>query len=601
MIINSLSKRISSKLSVQLILSFVVMFVVVMVFAFMILYTGIANILKNKSEANTIQMFKQYEFNINRFCNDMDLVSRQLMIDADLQRLTMYATMTESDKVTKVSAALREFTNIINNLKYIDSIIYFGGDGLIIKSSVFGNYIQYDDDSKNDWFFNSNEYIISKEHKQKLIWFGGYSNRDFGLETKKNQNDQPEYYISASRNALQGTNTGTLVINIKESYFSSVYHPDDTREGELFLLSNDGIIISSDDPLELDIRYGLFSEIDTENDMGYSNITRNGESTQIVFYKLSNSIGILVKETLMSEILRDINYLRNTLLILFVFCFAAALLLSRFWVIRLMKPLNSLTKVVKKVGKGELGLTLEQTSGNEIGLLIGQFNQMSTSINDLFERNQQIQKEKYKLEMAALRSQINPHFIYNTLNTIKWMAVISKADNIVDSITTLSNFLEPVFKKQDVLCTLEEEISYTQNYVKIMNYRYAGCCNLHVDIPDGSGSINVLRFILQPVVENAIVHGMTGKAAGNVYIIVTLNEQELLICIKDDGEGMDESSLQHIRSSIDGTGGDDAIGIGLTNVHKRIRLHYGDKFGVSINSVPGEGTEVILRMSYHLS
>lgn len=598
-IIKRIFDNVASKLSIQLILSFLAMFMIVVAIGFVILYTGIVNILRNNSEAGTIQRFKQCDFNIGRFCSDIDLLSRQLVINADLHELTMYGTKSDSEQVTIAASVLRKFSDLINNYKYVDSVIYYGGDGLIIKSSLDGNYIQYDEDSKNNWFYNTKEYNDSKKYKQKVIWFGGYSDQDFGLVDSARKAKPPVYYISASRNTLQGANIGTLVINIKESYFTSVYNSSDPASNDrMYLVDNNGVIISSKDTSVLTKKSGLYPKMDVGHAMG--NFTVEGETgkVQVVYYKLGNSIGTLVDETYMSEILKDIIYLRNTLVILFVLSLAIALVLSKFWIYKLLGPLNRLAGTIRKVGRGNLGLTLEQTSKNELGVLVDQFNQMSTSIKELFQKNELVQKEKSKMEMETLRSQINPHFIYNTLNTIKWMAVINKADNIVDSVTTLSDFLEPIFKSHDIMCTLEEEISYIRNYVKIMNYRFAGGFNLSVDIPDELAKCSIIRFILQPVVENALVHGLMGKVTGNVDIFASPEGQDLVVYIRDDGDGMDEDILNEIRKSMNGETGGDNVGIGLSNVNRRIKLHCGDEYGVCIYSSAGGGTEVILRMPY---
>jgi two-component system, sensor histidine kinase YesM len=261
-------------------------------------------------------------------------------------------------------------------------------------------------------------------------------------------------------------------------------------------------------------------------------------------------------------------------------------------------PLSRLTGIIRKIGRGNLGLTLDQTSKNELGVLVDQFNQMSTSIKDLFHKNELVQTEKRNMEMEALRSQINPHFIYNTLNTIKWMAVINKADNIVDSVTTLSDFLEPIFKKHDILCTLEEEISYIKNYVKIMNYRFADGFKLYVDIPESLLKCRMIRFILQPIVENALVHGLMDKVTGKVGITAFMKGLDLLICIRDDGNGMEEQKLNAIRATIGDISPSDQVGIGLSNVDRRVKLHFGEVYGLLINSSLGSGTEVVLRMPY---
>lgn len=593
-----IEEKFISKLSSQLILSFLVIFMIVAAISFGFLYSGIVSILKNNSENNIIQQFEQCDYNISRFCDGIDLISRQLVIDADLQDITRYSTMSESDQVSFASSVLRKFSNIISNYKYIYSVIYYGADGLIIKSSGYGNYIMFDETLKDNWYYKSKQYNDSTANKQKLIWFGGYTDHDFELTNSNQKAGTQVYYISAARNTLSGSNSGTLVININENYFTSVYNNSkDTDKGSMYIINNAGKVISSRDYSKLAKKSEFYQKMNPNSSSGNFIVASRNDKVQVVYYKLSNTIGILVNEISMSEILKDIVKLKNTLIIIFFLSLAVAFALSRFWVFKLMGPLNKLTGIIKKIQHGDLGLTLEQIPKNELGVLVSQFNKMSISIKELFHNNELIQIEKRNMEMEALRSQINPHFIYNTLNTIKWMAVINRSDNIADSVTALSDFLEPIFKEHDIMCMVEEEISYIKNYVKIMNYRFAGGFRLVIDIPEELMSCKIIRFILQPVIENALVHGLVNKVAGKINITASTQGQDLLIKIIDDGDGISEPRLNEIRENIKESSRNNDSSIGLSNVNRRIKLHCGEDYGLSIYSRVGEGTEVRLKMT----
>ena len=191
------------------------------------------------------------------------------------------------------------------------------------------------------------------------------------------------------------------------------------------------------------------------------------------------------------------------------------------------KPLISLTTVIKKMGQGNLGLTLDLDMRNELGILIAQFNKMSKNILDLMEQKETIEEKKRMIEIGALQSQINPHFFYNTLNTIKWMAIMVKADNIVESITTLGDYLQPMFKK-GMFCTIQEEIDYIENYIKIMNYRMAGGIKFENHIAVEVRDCQILRFLLQPLVENAISHGLKNQNGGVITITAVEQKNEIV-------------------------------------------------------------------------
>ena len=189
--------------------------------------------------------------------------------------------------------------------------------------------------------------------------------------------------------------------------------------------------------------------------------------------------------------------------------------------------------------------------------------------------------------------------MYNTVNTIKWMAVVIKAENIVQCLTAFGDILSPIFKKQGILWTIKDEVDYESQYIKIMNYRFAGIYDNCISIPDELSGCMILRFTLQPLVENAIYHGLLNCSEGSICITVYESGGVIGIKVTDNGVGMDESRLNEVRQSL--ASGIDIYRhgenkIGLVNVNRRIKLHFGPSYGISILSKKGEGTEVDILM-----
>lgn len=247
--------------------------------------------------------------------------------------------------------------------------------------------------------------------------------------------------------------------------------------------------------------------------------------------------------------------------------------------------------------EGELGIAVNIEGIDEIGMLGRRYNSMSQSILRLMKQNEAAQEEKLQVEMQFLRAQINPHFIYNTLNNIKWMAVIKKADNIVESITALSEILQPIFRNSDYVCTLQEEIEYTKDYIKVMNFRFAGAIQLEIELPEALKSCIVLRFLLQPLVENSIFHGFP-ETGGILRIIASREGDDLQILIEDNGIGMEPERLALINQAISASAHMEYQGrIGVENVVRRVRLHYGEDYeGILVESEPGQGTRIRIRV-----
>jgi two-component system sensor histidine kinase YesM len=597
-----IKERINSKLSTQLMTSFLGMFLMIIAISSFFLYSEIVNILKTNTENNSISQFKQYEYNINTFSNEVDMISRQIVINNNLQDLIGRSNMDENERIIIATDVFKYLANTLGNYKFIDSIVYYCENGLTLKASSDKNNIIFAESSKKDPFYKSNIFNNAKIDRQKLTWYYGYSDVDFKMNSdeKNIQGIKPKLCMSAARTIFSGTQVGTLILNINMNYFTSIYNSStDILADEIYIMNKNGEIISHPMEEKIGQQSTTFRKMDDKSTTKNFVVTDAKQKKQITYYKLGAFGWILVSQVPVKIITNDIIKLRNVFIFILIFSLIIAAILSRYWIYKLIKPLNKLTSIIKKIGNGKLGLTLEVSSINEIGVLVGQFNKMSTNIQELFEENELVQEEKRIIEMDALRAQINPHFIYNTLNTIKWMGVIIKADNIVDCITTLSELLKPIFKTKDIICTLEEEIDYTKNYIKIMNYRLAGGIKIFISIAEEFLDSQVLRFILQPVVENAIVHGLFNQTEGELTIRVYEQEENLIIEIEDNGEGIAEEKLLGLNkvigrnikiSSIDNSS------IGLANVNRRVKLHFGDKYGLEIKSSQGEGTVTILKL-----
>lgn len=438
----------------------------------------------------------------------------------------------------------------------------------------------------------------------KLVWYGGYTNQDFDIyEAKKDKtNSAPLYYMSAARIVSFGKKNSVLVINIDMDYFTSIYNnSSNSSDNMMYIIEDTGRIISHSDVSMIGTQSRTYRQMDPKSSVQDFIVSNKGEQNQVLYYRLSRSGWILVDEVPMKVITRDFSYLRNILLVIFLIGLASAIVFSGFWVYGITKPLNILTKVMNKIEGGSLGQTFQFSAKNELGELVKQFNRMSVSIKELMLKNELTQKEKSLMEMQALQSQINPHFIYNTLNTIKWMALMSNAGNVAECLTTLSDFLEPIFKKRDMVCRLEEEIKYIDNYIKIINYRFAGGLKVNFKIAEEFQRCLILRFILQPVIENAIIHGLMDRNKGEIDISAWEDGGDIIIRVADNGEGISEGRLTEITASL-GNNADPIENtdsrVGLNNINRRIQLHYGATYGVGIHSIAGGGTEVFLRMPF---
>jgi len=192
------------------------------------------------------------------------------------------------------------------------------------------------------------------------------------------------------------------------------------------------------------------------------------------------------------------------------------------------------------------------------------------------------EKNKRDLEYRMLQNQINPHFLYNTLNSIKWMATIQNATGIAEMTTALSGFLKTLSKDIRKVVPLQEELALLDDYMVIQKYRYGDSVNFEKEIQDEALlDTPIPRFILQPLVENAIFHGIEPKGSGAILFSAEGRDDDILITLRDDGVGM---------------GSEAVFGIGLSNIEERLRYAFGDGYGLSIKSEAGKGTVVTFRL-----
>jgi len=561
-----------------------------------ILYNNIIVILMDNSNTHTEQQIRQYSHNIESFCRQIDLVSRQLITNTNIQDFAVYEEMTERERILISQEVIRSFARTVKNYEFITSVIYYGNDGLFLKADAKENLAKFDSNNTGAWLYTSDIFREINYNQSKLTVFGGFSNDDFTTSGEfPVSGHDPGYCISAARNVFAGSASGVLIINIDLEHFISIYSGTASdKTGVMYITDNRGKIISHIDAAEIGGLSQAFTLADSYSDIEISTLGISGEMTQVVANRLEHDL-VLISEVPVSVIMRDVSRLRNILLITLVIAFAAAAVTGTYFVGRIIRPVEKLTDAMKKVEMGDLGMTLDSKPGNELGVLITQFNEMSQSIQGLMIKNEAIHEEKRKIEMEALQAQINPHFLYNTINIIKWMAVAIKAENISDCLTALGDLLNPIFKSRDILCTVGEEVTYTKQYIKIMNYRFAGFYDVNISVPEELMDCMTLRFILQPLVENAIQHG--DMDSGNGHIDITVDElgDSIKLTVTDNGKGLEAEKIKEINQSLESgidTGEQSESRIGLTNVSRRIKLHFGDEYGLTARSRKGEGTSV---------
>ncbi|WP_217592815.1 sensor histidine kinase [Cohnella sp. GbtcB17] len=263
------------------------------------------------------------------------------------------------------------------------------------------------------------------------------------------------------------------------------------------------------------------------------------------------------------------------------------------------RPILLLTKGMRTVAKGKLDTKLAVVRRDEFGELANQFNRMTDTVRELISDLQRTEAAKRQSELQALLSQINPHFLYNTLNTIDMMVDFSPKNELHAMIHVLCRLLKYSLDGNEVR-TLADELQYTKDYLYIQSVRYEHRFECRVaQAGDDLGRLRVLKLVLQPLVENAVFHGLHALEGRRGSLSVTTDSADgvLLLTVADNGVGMTRERLDALRAAMESEdGAAEDFGIGVRNVHRRIRLFYGPEYGIVIDSAEGEGTVMTIRL-----
>jgi two-component system, sensor histidine kinase YesM len=261
-------------------------------------------------------------------------------------------------------------------------------------------------------------------------------------------------------------------------------------------------------------------------------------------------------------------------------------------------PIKKLHDVTTTITKNDLEVLVTKNNVDEITELGMSFNIMIGRIRELVDAKTKEQENLKKAEMRALQAQINPHFLYNTLDTIIWMAESQRTDQVVQIVRALSNFFRLTLSKGRDWITIAEEIERTRSYLTIQKMRYRDILDYTIEVDDGALDNTILKLILQPLVENALYHGIKNKRqGGTISVRVTQpREAEVLLEVEDNGIGIVPEKLAQIHALLADDSGEIQLesGFGLKNVDKRVKLYYGKPYGLSIRSEVNVGTCVAL-------
>lgn len=533
------------------------------------------------SVAYTKQIVSQVNDDIDSYIQYMENISTMVSSDQDLHSY-MFGKDQEAGKrlEEQFAIALQSHTDVRN-------IGIIAPDGRYLINDTQTKRNPYTVLSEQPWYQELLEApggtALSSSHVQNLVE-GKYP-----------------WVITLSRVIHSPENSAELGLFFIDLNYESISRLCDNnsvgRQGEVFILDRKGNIVYH--PRQQMLYGGLLTEYTEEIMTCNTDSIRIGKGRHEKLYTISRSSKTgwtVVGSVYTAELLRgDAQTKLLYLLTAFALC-VAALLIANALARSITGPIQRLRNSMARIQEGKFDRThLEVETRNEIGVLTGAFNAMTDRIRELMEQIIYEQKEKRKSEMKALQSQINPHFLYNTLDSIIWMAEGGKTDEVVLMTASLARLLRQTIGTEEEETTIAREFEYVKSYLTIQKMRYKDKLDFLMELDPSIGQEMIVKLILQPIVENAIYHGLKYKETkGTLSVVGYGTLDNIIIEIRDDGVGMEQETLEHIfeKHKVNYQ----SNGVGVYNVQKRLQLYYGQGYGLSYVSTPGEGTVATVKI-----
>jgi two-component system sensor histidine kinase YesM len=508
-------------------------------------------------------------------------------------KLNNYSTYYGESMYKNMEISFELFGNIINSQREIESIIIVDEENMILYKAINLNvnkdpYYKY-----NLWYKNA---LLNEENS---VVTGPYP-------AKSHQPSSKTKVFTISRtikNYDKSKTLGVLAININLSilhkYIESI---EDSSLGSLMIINEQGDVIyepsgnkktADKSPINL---YPSPSNIDTILRLKKGDfITKiNGAPYQIIFSTMPKTNWTVLNIIPYSEFAKEVNLIRRFVFLIGLLSLITTVFLTLLLSSKITRPIVELTKRLNSAIKDNLYTSEPIISNDEIGQMSKSFNQMLVQIDTLIKQTIKDQQIKRKLELTSLQHQINPHFLYNTLDSIIWM-VESNDENTVPLIEALSGLFRISLSKGSELIPLSKELEHAKNYLFIQSMRYLNKFTFDIEADPSLTHYLTPKLLLQPIIENSIYHGIKPKKEkSHISISVKESENDIEILIIDDGIGMDESKLSHIFDS-DYIKENSSGGVGVDNVNSRIKLYFGAEYGLSFYSAVGTGTTVSVK------
>ena len=557
--------------------------VAVLVLSAVVIVTGVSmkftntSIFENSSEY-THTIIQQMNQNIDSYIDYMENIAYLISSNEDVQDY-LFDEKIDNEGRYRI---LNQLQTILDSRSDIRNVGIISKNGRMLINDGSKSVNQDLDLNTQEWYATAlekpNGPILTSSHVQHII-----------------SGERP-WVITLSRGIRDrsgsGEKEGVFFIDLNYSAISELCDQSTVgTKGYAFILDAKGNIVYHPQQQQ------LYNELQTENislimDTDEDTVlTGTGNDGKLYSISRSEKTGWTVVDcTNVKELLSKSRQAQSVYVLTAIILVIVALLFSRFMARSITLPIQKLRDSMKKVQEGDFSVSdVVVDSKNEIGSLTKSFDVMTHRIHELMEQNVHEQEEKRKSELKALQSQINPHFLYNTLDSIIWMAEGKKNEEVVLMTASLARLLRQSISNEDEVVPIANEVEYARGYLTIQKMRYKDKLEFQIEVDSSILYIPLIKLVLQPIIENAIYHGLKYKESKGLLIVKGfMKDGNAVLQVIDNGVGMDEETLAHIydKHKVNYH----SNGVGVYNVQKRLKLYYGENYGITYESEKGVGT-----------
>ncbi len=578
-----------TQIKTKMIMTFSLIIIVCLMLSFFSAFYITSRVVKESNSRYTTQIISQINTNLDYYLEYMENVSNLATINPDVRRFM--SNDLSQDELDNVKQSIFDyFSVILKSRKDIRNIVLFNANGEVLLNQEGKTLNPHSDYQNSDWYQNAvsakGSTVFTTSHVQNIIY------------------DQYPWVVSLSRaiyDYKENKLLGVVLIDLSYDVITDLCESIDMgKRGYLYILDKEANMVYHP-ALQL-IYSGLRTEPKDEilQSEQRTIIAGKGSDKKIyTIFEMPTTRWKIVAVSYENEILKDKELIEAMFILMGVLFTVIATALSIFFSLKLTRPLQRLEKNMKKVREGNFDIHLPIESTDETGRLSETFNSMVDKIKQLMQDSIDDQKQKRRLELKALQSQINPHFLYNTLDSIIWMAEDGQVDDVVEMTSALSKLFRTSISKGDEIISFREELENISSYLTIQQIRYKDKLNYSIEVSDDLMQYKVLKLILQPLVENAIYHGIKqAQEPGKITVKAFEAGGNLIVEITDNGAGMEPQVLERILTDnpIKAENSRKSSGIGTSNVNQRIKLAFGEQYGLLYESTLGQGTTVVVTL-----